>query len=135
MSAYIVNNETIHAIVKGFEMYNAEYRAEGYKKPIQIIIDLQELRNGIGQSLLNQNYKSVNYRYSEETATPKYIYQDVKVNEGIILGCINCYIYQACETNDFFESDLYNSLVELKEAMLKRMIEAKGYEIPWGYEF
>lgn len=134
MSAYIVNNKTIHAIVKGFELYNAEFEAENYQKPIQIIINMKELRDGIGQALLNQNYKSVNYRYSEDTTTPKYTFEDVKTNEGIILGCIDCYIYQACETEDFFESKLYESLQKLKEAMLKSMIAQKGYEVPWGYE-
>ena len=134
MSAYIVNDKTIHAIVKGFEMYKAEYRAKGYKEPIQIIIDLQEIRNGIGQSLLNQNYKSVNFRYNKNDETPIYNYEDVEINEGILLGCIDCYIYQACETDDFFESELYKSLVNLKNAMLEKMINAKGYEIPWGYK-
>lgn len=67
MSAYIVNNETICALVKGFEMFNAEYRADDYERPIQVIINLNEIRNGIGQSLLNQNYKSVNYRYGKNT--------------------------------------------------------------------
>ena len=134
MSAYIVNDKTIHAIVKGFEMYKAEYRAKGYKEPIQIIIDLQEIRNGIGQSLLNQNYKSVNFRYNENDETPIYNYEDVEINEGILLGCIDYYIYQACETDDFFESELYKSLVNLKNAMLEKMINAKGYEIPWGYK-
>ena len=134
MSAYIVNNETIHAIVKGFMQYNAEFKAEGYEKPIQVIIDLQELGNGIGQKLLEQNYKSVNYRYSEDTETPTYKYKDVEINEGVLLGCIQCYEYQACETNDYFESDIHESLNGLKMAMLERMIQQKGYEIPWGYE-
>lgn len=134
MSAYIVNRETIHAIVKGFELYNADYEADDYREPVQIIINMKEIRDGIGQSLLNQNYKSVNYRYSEDTQTPKYEYEEVKTNEGIILGCIQCYIYQACETDDFFESKIYKSLQSLKEAMLESMINQKGYEIPWGYE-
>lgn len=42
MSAYIVNDETISAIVKGFEMYGATYNAEGYKKPISIIINVTD---------------------------------------------------------------------------------------------
>lgn len=134
MSAYIVNNETISAIVKGFMTYGVEYEAEGYKKPIQVIIDLQEIRNGIGQSLLDQNYKSVNHRYNEDTKTPEYHYEDVEINEGIVLGCIDCYTYQACETDDYFESLLYHSLIDLKLAMLERFIQEKGYEIPWGYE-
>lgn len=132
MSAYIVSENTIHAIVKGFEIYGKGYRAEGYKQPTSFIIDLQEVRNGIGQSLLEQNYKSVNYRYREETEVPKYRYKDIEVDAGIILGCIKCYSYQACETDDFFESGLYSSLQGLKEVMLERFIENAGHEIPWG---
>ena len=56
MSAYIVNDETISAIVKEFEIYGAFYEAEGYKKPNSIIISITDLRNSIGQHLLNQNY-------------------------------------------------------------------------------
>lgn len=134
MSAYIVNNETICALVKGFEMFNAEYRADDYERPIQVIINLNEIRNGIGQSLLNQNYKSVNYRYGKNTKIPTFKYEDVEVNEGIILGCINCYEYQACETDDYFESEIHASMNRLKEAMLERFIERNGYEVPWGYE-
>ena len=135
MSAYVVNNETISAIVKGFEVFNVEYRAEDYKEPVQILINLQKIRNSIGQSLLNQNYKSVNYRYNENSKTPEFKYKDVSINEGAILGCIDCYVYQACETSDFFESELYNSLMKLKNAMLIKLIEEKGQNIPWGYEF
>ena len=57
MSCYVVDYETISVIVKGFEMYGVDYEAENYVRPIQIIIALNELRNAIGQSLLDQNYK------------------------------------------------------------------------------
>lgn len=134
MSAYIVSEKTIHAIVKGFLQYDVKFESEGYTEPIQIIINYQELANGIGQALLNQNYISVNCRYREDTPTPTYTYEDVAINEGVLLGCIQCYNYQACETDDYFESKLYESLQRLKNAMLERMILAKGYEIPWGYE-
>ena len=136
MSAYIVSDNTIHAIVKGFEVYQKldEFDAENYEKVYSIIIDLQKVKNRIGQALLEQNYNSVNCRYREDTKTPKYKYQDVEIDAGVLLGCIDCYIYQACETKDFFESNLYNSLVKLKNAMLERMIKEKGYNIPWGYE-
>lgn len=140
MSAFIVNDETIHVIVKGFEKYETLYfkfEAEGYKRPVQVIIDVEEIRNGIGQALLEQNYKSVNYRYREETETPTYKYdssEKFNFNDGLLLGCIDCYIYQACETDDFFESKLYKSLLKLKDAMLRKMIEAKGEEITYGYK-
>lgn len=134
MSAYVVNYETISVIVKGFVMYGVDYEVENYTKPIQIVIDLNELRNTIGQSLLDQNYKSVNYRYHEDDPTPKFEYKDLNVNPGMIYGCIECYEYQACETEDYFNSAIHWSLVELKEAMLKHYIKNDGCEIPWGYD-
>lgn len=134
MSCYICDNKTISAIVKGIEQYGVDYRAENYTAPVQIIINLQQMRNAIGQSLLDQNYRSVNERYGEDTATPEFTFEDVEVNPGIILGCVKCYNYQACETDDYFTSDLYYSLQELKTAMLERYITNEGFDIPWGYE-
>ncbi len=48
MSAYVVSHETISVLVKGFEIYGVDYKAENYEKPIKIIIDINELRKGIG---------------------------------------------------------------------------------------
>jgi len=134
MSAYIVSNKTISAIVKGFEMYNANFRANDYKEPKQILIDGQAVNNAVGQSLLNQNYRSVNERYGEDTQPPIYKFENVKIDEGVLIGCINCYNYQASETNDYYESDLYFSLQRLKDAILESLINQKGLEMPWGYE-
>ena len=134
MSAYIVNDKTIHAIVKGFRVYDATFAADDYKNAVSVITSIKELSNAIGQSLLNQNYKSVNYRYRENTDTPKYSYEDVKINEGILIGCIDCYEYQACETDDYFNTDIHYSLLRLKDKIIERMIKEKGQEIPWGYE-
>ena len=138
MSAYVVDNKTISAIAKAFETYGVEYKAENLKNTNPFgcawIIDVESLRHDIGQSLLDQNYASVNYRYSEETETPDFKYEDVEINEGIIKGCIDCYDYQACETDDYFKSDIYKSLQKLKEKLLERLISRQGYEVPWGYE-
>lgn len=137
MSAYIVNDETISAIVKGFEIYGATYNAEGYKKPNSIIINMTDLRNSIGQHLLNQNYASVNCRYREDGEPRKFEYVDIpNINPGMILGCINCYDYQTCEADiegrDYFESDLHYSLKQLEKCMLEHYIMRDGLEIPWG---
>lgn len=134
MSAYVVSYETISVLVKGFEIYGVDYKAENYEKSIKIIIDINELRKGIGQSLLDQNYKSVNQRYSEnELVTPEFIYKDLDIDAGMIYGCIQCYEYQACETNDYFESKLHFSLMMLKDAMLKRYIRNENLKIPYGH--
>jgi len=88
VSAYIVNDETISVIVKGFVEYDVDYTADDYRPD----------RCSIGQSLLNQNYKSVNYRYNESTKPHSFQYTNININEGMLLGCIDCYEYQACET-------------------------------------
>lgn len=133
MSAYIVDNKTIHAIVKGFRVYGVDFNDEDYNNAVSIITGVKAMSNAIGQSLLNQNYKSVNCRYRENTEAPKYNYEDVKINEGILMDCIDCYEYQACETDDYFNSGIHFSLLRLKNEIIKRMIKEKGQEIPWGY--
>lgn len=127
MSAYVVSHETISVLVKGFEIYGVDYKAENINN------DLNKKKR-IGQSLLDQNYASANQLYSEnELVTPEFIYKDLDVDAGTIYGCIQCYEYQACETDDYFESKLHYSLMKLKDAMLKRYIRNENLEIPYGY--
>lgn len=138
MSAYVVDNKTISALATAFETYGVEYKAENLKDTnpfgVNWLVDVASLRHDIGQSLLDQNYKSVNYRYSEESETPDFQFEEVAINEGIVKGCIDCYTYQACETEGFFETDLYKSLTRLRDKLLDRLISQNGYETPWGYE-
>lgn len=130
MSAHVVSHETISVLVKGFEIYGVDYKAENINN------DLNKKKR-IGQSLLDQNYASANQRYSENELnsfiTPEFIYKDLDVDAGMIYGCIQCYEYQACETDDYFESKLHYSLMKLKDAMLKRYIRNENLEIPYGY--
>lgn len=130
MSAYVVSHETISVLVKAFEIYGVDYKAENINN------DLNKKKR-IGQSLLDQNYASTNIGYSEKELnsfiTPEFIYKDLDVDAGIIYGCIQCYEYQACETDDYFESKLHFSLMRLKDAMLKRYIRNENLEIPYGY--
>ena len=130
MSAYVVSHETISVLVKGFEIYGVDYKAENINN------DLNKKKR-IGQSLLDQNYASANIRYSENELnsfiTPEFIYKDLDIDTGMIYGCIQCYEYQACETDDYFESKLHFSLVRLKDAMLKRYIRNENLKIPYGY--
>lgn len=134
MSCYIVNDETITVIAKGFVEYGVGFEADDYKKKIRIIVDQKAEIEEIGQSLLNQNYASVNARYRENTPTPKFEMKQVKFNEGILLGCVNCYEYQSCETDNFYDSKLWYSLERLKDKILRSLIARQGQEIPWGYE-
>lgn len=144
MSAYIVSNKTISLIAKAFNDYNVTFKAEDYDPCASFIggcsafIDSNKLTNAIGQSLLNQNYRSVNYRYDENEQPPKFKYEDVGdhiINLGDIIGCIDCYNYQACETPDYDESDIYKSLKNLKTAIYENAMRRLGYaDYPWGID-
>ena len=130
MSAYIVSDKTISVIAKGLVDYGVETEGVKFDTMQMMLINLRY--EPIGQWLLEQNYKSANYRYDDDLQTPKFNYEEVEADEGTLLGCIDCYMYQSCETPDFEDTGIYRALQELKRKMLERLIKAKGYEIPWG---
>lgn len=138
MSCYIVDNKTISALAKAFVDYGVKYRAENYKDTNPFgcawIIDTDSLKHDIGQSLLEQNYASWNYRYDENDETPNFEYEEVYIDEGIISGLIKCYEYQACETDDYFQSDIHKSLTELKAKLFDRLLMRCGMKEYWGYD-
>lgn len=137
MSAFVVNDLTISAIVKGFEIYSVDFRAEGYVvKSMGLMASIHDIRRGIGQCLLDCNYNSVNYRYQDKIEPRKFRYHDIKnINPGMIVGAINCFDYQACEAPinglDYFQSMLHFSLMRLKDAILERYVKREGYDINW----
>ena len=144
MSAFVCGNKTISLIAKAFETYGVNYRAENYDPSASYIggcsafIDSSKLVKAIGQSLLDQNYRSVNFRYDEETKTPEFKYTDIGdeiLNLGSIIGCIDCYNYQACETPEYEQTDLYYSLERLKDEVYKNGLRRLGYtDLPWGID-
>ena len=139
MSAYVVDDCTISAIVKGFEVYNVKFCAEGFEQPKNsLFISLDAQRQSIGQYLLNRNYDSVNYRYNDNTKPHEFEYYDVSIDPGKVVGCINCYNYQTCEKDidgrHYFDTELYHVLNRLKLAMLDWYIKRDELEKPWGLE-
>lgn len=141
MSCYVCSDETISVIANAFVNHGVEFKCEGYSpSPMEIIFG-NDKRQAIGQQLLNKNYESVNYRYSENTSPHEFDFKYVNdcivfgVDDdlGLVLGCIRNYIYQTCELPDFFESDLYQSLVDLKDKIGECAVKRLGYDIPWGY--
>lgn len=120
MSAYIVSDETITAIVMGaLEFLGNDYEIDPW---------------GFGQMLVDENYRSVNCRYSEDTKPHKYVWKELKKWDlGICAGCIDCYCYQSCETNDWPHTEASIMMETLRRAMLEKLLEQQGYEITWGY--
>lgn len=136
MSAYVVSDKTLSAIVKGFERYSTRlagnFECEGYTPEYSMIIFGSSTRKKQGQALKNYNVEAVNIRYRENSEPTEFHFEDVEINEGIVVGCIDCFCYQACENPEFYESKLYRSLQGLKNCILERLIKEKGQEIEWG---
>ena len=133
MSAYIVNDKTVSVIVKAFEIYNITHYSNDCNEFIE------KKRQAIGQRLVDQNYRSVNCRYREYDPPHKFAFTDInlmvngKLDTGLIVGCIDCYNYQACETDDYWQSHIYHSLRWLKDTILNQYIKQDGFEKSWGY--
>ena len=129
MSAYIVSDETVSVIVKAFEIYHICYYAKDYD-----IEDLDKKRLSLGQSLVDQNYRSVNYRYIDQMAPHKFEFTDInlmvngKLDTGLIVGCIDCYEYESSENKEYYGSSIQYYLKSLKNAILDQYIKQDGFE-------
>ncbi|MDX8417377.1 hypothetical protein [Absicoccus intestinalis] len=137
MSCYVLGNESLSVIVKAFEIYQVEFRAECFKKTLGAIRDVNKMRCAMGQALLDINCASYNYRYNE---SGKYKFQYIdpvivkngKIDTGLILGCIESFEYQSCEIPNYYSSIIHMTLCNLKDAMLQRYIEKDGFEVGWA---
>jgi hypothetical protein len=83
----------------------------------------------LGQMLLEENGKSVHYRYREETPTPPFkpcekalwaVFTPVE-----IIKAAHCYDYQACEHPEYGQSEA--------KALIQAIIDTAIYQLP-GYE-
>ena len=136
MSAYVVNNETITCIAKGFVEYGVSFRGGAPKDWMdEIIVDTNKEIKRIGQALLEANYKSVNFRYSEENEAPEFEPAELTegFDEGKVIGCIVCFDYQACELDDWEDSIICKDLNRLEHQILDRLLRRSGMEVPYGY--
>lgn len=144
MSCYVVDKKVIDLMVSWIMNHNIEYRAENYHYDgyMGILFDVNEMRNAIGQSLLDANYDSVNYRYDEDKKAPTYEYSEDALRESCkngtyqadVYSAIQEYNYQACETENYFESELYHSLQDAKESMLVGLLRQQCPKADgWGF--
>lgn len=140
MSCYICDDKTLSCIAKAFVEYGVFYSDDdGYfsdydlKKVVIFEDDRANAIKNIGQSLLNCNANSVNIRYGEKKSY-EFNYQDVEIDEGLVWGCIDCYIYQSGDSINFDESKTLDSLKELQKKIAKRLFKRLGMKVPWGYE-
>nr|DAQ07360.1 MAG TPA: hypothetical protein [Caudoviricetes sp.] len=138
MSAFIVNDKTITAIVTALQVkdFSSSLTDPDTGEEYNARTNPQK----VGQILLNQNYRSVNYRYNEDAKPHKfqmtYKFDDKGYRDDFALGerfgCVKCYEYQACETPDYEKSEIHRVLAYLKDDIAEKMIEKLGQEMTWG---
>ncbi|HBD95161.1 MAG TPA: hypothetical protein DC057_13430 [Spirochaetia bacterium] len=120
MSAFIVNKKHIDYLVSALYYSNKDYQNK--------YMDIQEL-NKIGQTLVNANYKSVNYRYNESEKPYKYIFSQIFTIYFIqTLKAINCLDYQSCEYPGWERSKAKKILNQIKDQCIYHLTDSNKYQ-------
>jgi hypothetical protein len=81
----------------------------------------------VGQVLLNENFRSVNYLYRRDTETPAFQLARLRrrYTPVEVLKALGCYSYQACETPDWKATDAYTIVQMLKTRAISQL---PGYD-------
>lgn len=142
MSAFTLGTDHIDLLI------TAAMRIPGFNEKY---INIPKTADLLGQDLLNENFASVNHRYSEEVPVPEYHWQPVaEVQETElspllllqILNAVNCYDYQTCEhpawtdSKAFWVSQAIAAWVETKltEAKWPKVTQPHALDRPPAFE-
>ena len=83
--------------------------------------------------LVEQNYRSVNHRYSEAGKPPPYFFErppGVTLEPLTVLKALDCYEYQSCEDPGWADSEAAHFCEALRRATIRML---PGYDkAPWG---
>lgn len=138
MSSFVCGEKTLSLIARSFVNYGVDFD-DGKPKDTMCLIMVNKEVSRIFESLLKTNLDSINNRYEDDCLN----FDDLNLVEldnetqtdvGKIIGCIDCYDYQASEAEGYYESKTYYSLRNLRNTVIERFIEQSGYEISWGID-
>lgn len=118
MSAYVVNDNTINTIL-GFA---DEYDLNAFDV---------KTKDDLGQILLDENYRSVNYRYGEDATPETYAYSRYTVKTLEALQYLSCLEYQSCETPDWETTQAFRLCARLRKNMVGRLLLELGAQRVW----
>lgn len=134
MSAFLVSDDTITGILSAMHLarYQGDQASYYWKGERYDMSDARE----VGQKLLDENHRSLRARYGESANKhwPKRTYRILRyrpVTPVEIIKLCDCYSYQACETDDWSETEAHTILTTLRERAISNL---PGYdEAPWGF--
>lgn len=121
MSCYIIEKKDIKQVVLAFRQFASAQHTPMVRIPgDQDYSDITEIEtmSRVGQILVDQNYRSYNYRYDEELVTEVFEItgQDLMYTKRLTpvetLKALTSYDYQASETPDYLETNA-RALVDL----------------------
>lgn len=142
MSAYIVDDAHIDALIDIARQYEREYRGLGHSQfywyfgsPGQSRSLRDQRETEIGRMLLAENARSVGYRYREvqDPAALTYIYRPTKreYTPSQALMAIRGYEYQACETPGWDRSEAHAFCRALFRSVVNVAIPQKESDGPF----
>lgn len=131
MSAYVVDDEHIHTLIHAGLTIPRGYTLSWVSNDEQLPTPENGLQNAIrgkrrvldyqsadvvGQILLAENYRSVNYRYDEEEIDTLYHYRKPRIvaDPVQVLKAIRCLEYQSCEHPEWEQSEAWAFLQALQ---------------------
>lgn len=120
MSAFIVGNKHISFMLKiAVPQYAGDgptYYHNGRVHPFG------GYEHRIGQILVDENTRSVNYRYRETKQAEKFqLVNTPEITPVAAIKACDGYIYQACETPDFYDTEARAIVKTLRERAIKRL--------------
>ena len=105
MSNFIVSDRHIDALVGAAIEMNGGLNLD-FKLSIHCEIFHYDNPDEMGRILLEQNYRSVNYRYKENNKLREYKYRSCKLFSPLqILAACDCYDYQSDYCNDYHDTE------------------------------
>lgn len=136
MSAYIMNDHEINTIVSYFIDPNNGRDGGAWVHFGETSWDYLNKENApkVAAILKAENIRSVNAKYGDNE-NPAYVFEyDPTARKrpmGNIIGALDCYEYQACETDDWHTSMAHEIVQGLRKHLLKTIAEAED-TYTWG---
>ena len=131
MSAFLLTNEHITAILQAAApRYPGDGAAYYWGGEMRYF---GGSRKKIGQKLIDENYRSVNYRYDTNETPPEFQPAMVRsMTPTEIIKLCHCYEYQTCEPPDWAETEAHAIVAYLKQ---RSICNLPGYDAaPWAIE-
>jgi len=123
MSAYVVSDKHISAMLTMVNktVHGSPMSYYWNDERINFMGNIQE----IGQKLVDENYKSVNFRYDKDDAPHAFRFEPVGMEPIQVVRLCHAYNYQACEHKEWEASEAKEIADQIIDCAIRQV---PGYE-------